>query len=71
MENKKYKWVYNYSLFKKHDWIKPLCYILGITVLLICFAFFLAQPHDFLGTLIEYLWLIGMWLYMVYQYLYP
>ena len=60
MENKKYSWVYNYSLFKKHDWIKPLCYILGITVLIICFALFLGQPHDFFGTLIENLWLIGM-----------
>lgn len=60
MENRKYSWTYNYSLFKHHDWIKTLCCILAITVLLICFALFLAQPHDFLGVLIENLWLIGM-----------
>ena len=60
MENNKYRWTYNYSLFKNHDWIKPLCCIVAITILLICFALFLAAPHDFLGTLIENFWLIWM-----------
>ncbi|MGN8632770.1 hypothetical protein ACTNEW_14610 [Blautia sp. HCP3S3_G3] len=33
---------------------------MGITVLIICFALFIADPHDLIGTLIENLWLIGM-----------
>ena len=60
MENKKYSWSYNYSLFKHYDWIKITCYIVAITVLIICFALFIAEPHDFIGTLTENLWLIGM-----------
>ena len=60
MENKKYSWSYNYSLFKHYDWIKIICYIVAITVLIICFALFIAEPHDFIGTLTENLWLIGM-----------
>ena len=60
MENIKYSWAYNYSLFKNHDWIKTLCCIVTITVLIICFGFFIAQPHNFIGTLIENLWVIGM-----------
>ena len=60
MENKKYSWAYNYSLFEHYDWIKTLCYIVAITVLIICFAFLIAQPHDFISTLIENLWVIGM-----------
>lgn len=60
MENKKYSWTYNYSLFKHRDWIKTICIIVAITVFFICFALFLAEPHDFLGTLIENLWLIWM-----------
>lgn len=53
-------WAYNYSLFKHHDWIKTLCYLLAITVLIICFTFFIAQPHDFIGALAENLWVIEM-----------
>ena len=60
MENNTYTWSYNYSLFKHRDWIKPYCYIVGISVLLIELALFLANPHDFIRTLIEYLWVIGM-----------
>ena len=60
MENNTYRWSYNYSLFKNRDWIKTYCYIVGITVLIICFALFIAKPHDFIGTLNENLWLIGM-----------
>ena len=60
MENKCYSWTYNYSLFKQHDWIKPYCYIMGITVLIICFAFFIIQPHNFTGMLLENFWVIGM-----------
>ena len=60
MEDKKYSWDYNYSLFKQHDWIKTYCYIVAITVLIICFAFFIAQPHNFIGTLIENFWVIWM-----------
>ena len=55
-----YRWFYNYSLFKNRDWIKTYCYIVGITVLIICFALFIAEPHGFIGTLIENSWLIGM-----------
>ncbi len=60
MENKKYSWTYNHSLFKHHDWVKTLCYIVAITVLIICFGFFIARPHDFPGVLMENLWVIGM-----------
>ena len=60
MENKKYSWTYNYSMFKHHDWIKIICTMVVITVLLICFALFLAAPHDFWGTLTENFWLIGL-----------
>ena len=60
MENKKYSWTYNYSMFKHHDWIKIICTMVAITVLLICFALFLAAPHDFWGTLTENFWVIGM-----------
>ena len=60
MENKEYRWAYNYSVFKNHDWIRSYCCILLITVLLISFALFLSRPHDFPGVLIENLWLIGM-----------
>ena len=60
MESEKYSWTYNYSLFKHRDWIKTMCYIVVITVLLICFALFLGKPHDFPGVLIENLWVIGM-----------
>lgn len=60
MDNKKHSWTYNYSLFKNHDWIKMICCIMVITVLLICFALFLAMPHDFIGTLTENFWVIWM-----------
>lgn len=60
MENKKYSWTYNYSLFKQHDWIKTYCYIVAITVVIICFGLFIARPYDFPGVLMENLWLIGM-----------
>ena len=60
MENDKYSWTYNYSLFKHHDWIKIMCFLFTLTVLIICFAFFIAQPQDFLGVLMENLWVIGM-----------
>lgn len=60
MENNTYKWSYNYSLYKQRDWIKPYGCVVGITVLLICFALFIAEPHDFIGTLIENFWVIGM-----------
>ena len=60
MESEKYSWTYNYSLFKHRDWIKTMCYIVAITVLLICFALFLGKPDDFPGVLIENLWVIGM-----------
>ena len=60
MENKKYTWTYHYSMFKHHDWIKIICTLVAITVLLICFAFFLAAPHDFWGTLTENFWVIWM-----------
>lgn len=60
MENKKYTWTYNYSMFKHHDWIKIICTLVTITVLFICFAFFLAAPHDFWGTLTENFWVIWM-----------
>ena len=60
MESEKYSWTYNYSLFKNHDWIKTMCYIVAITVLIICFGLFLGRPHDFPGVLMENLWLIGM-----------
>ncbi|MDY3250858.1 MAG: hypothetical protein SOX32_11000 [Candidatus Choladocola sp.] len=60
MENKKYSWTYNYSLFKHYDWIRALCYIVAITVLIICFGLFIARPYDFPGVLTENLWLIGM-----------
>ena len=60
MENKKYSRTYNYSLFKQHDWIKTYCYIVAITVVIICFGLFIARPYDFPGVLMENLWLIGM-----------
>lgn len=60
MENNTYKWSYNYSLFKHRDWMKPYSCVVGITVLVICFALFLANPHDFTGTLIENIWVIAM-----------
>ena len=60
MENKKYTWTYNYSMFKHHDWLKIICALAALTVLLICFAFFLAAPHDFWGTLTENFWVIWM-----------
>lgn len=60
MEDTKYSWSYNYSLFKKHDWIKPYCYIVAITVVIIGFAFFIARPHDFVGVLMENLWVFAM-----------
>lgn len=60
MENKKYSWTYNYSLTKQHDWIKPYGCVVALSLIFICFAFFIAAPHDFIGTLVENLWVIGM-----------
>lgn len=60
MEDTKYSWSYNYSLLKKHDWIKPYCYIVAITVVIIGFALFIAQPHNFVGVLMENLWVFAV-----------
>ncbi|MCI7179285.1 MAG: hypothetical protein MSA26_01530 [Lachnospiraceae bacterium] len=60
MENNTYRWSYNYSLFKNRDWIKIICIMVALTVFFICFALFLAAPHDFWGTLTENFWLIWM-----------
>lgn len=60
MENKKYSWVYHYSMFKHYDWLKTMCWITAITVILIVIPLALSRPDDIIGVLVENLWVIGL-----------